>query len=96
MAAVAFALIPTEAIQGVIDYLTSEGRKIHGSATHKLSYDQFYCVPEDLTQFLDNLEDRASQFGWSNDDGILDIPVDPANPMAVTDNLIPDYVTVSL
>ena len=96
MAVVAFALSPAAAIQGVIDYLTSEGRKIHGSATHKLSEDQFDCVPEDLTQFLDDLEDRASQFGWSNDDGILEIPIDPANPIADTENLIQNYGTVSL
>ena len=96
MSAVAFALIPAAAIQGVINYLTSEGRKIHGSATYKLSEDQFNCVPEDLTQFLDDLEDRASQFGWSNDDGILEIPIYPADPMADTDNLIQNYGTVSL
>ena len=65
MATVALVLSPAAAIQGVINYLTSEGRKIHGSAIHKLLEDQFDCVPEDLTQFLDDLEDRASQFRWS-------------------------------
>ena len=45
MVAVAFVLSPAAVIQGVIDYLTSEGRKIHESATHKLSEDQFDCVP---------------------------------------------------
>ena len=96
MAAVAFALSPTAAIQGVIDYHTREGRKIHGSATHKLSEDQFDCLPEDLTQFLDDLEDRASQFGWSNNDGILEIPIDPSDPIVDTENLIRNYGTVSL
>ena len=96
MVAVAFALSPAAEIHGVTDYLTSEGRKINGSATHKLSEYQFDCVPEYLTQFLDDLEDRASQFGWSNDDGILEIPIDPADPMADTDNLIQNYGTVSL
>ena len=96
MAEVAFTLIPALAIQGVIDYLTSEGRKIHGSATHKLSEDQFDCVPEDLTQFLDDLKDRASQFGWSNDDGILEIPIDPADQIVDTENLIRNHGTVSL
>ena len=96
MAVVVFALSPTASIQGVIDYLTSKGRKIRGSATHKLSEDQFDCVSEDLTQFLDDLEDRASQFGWSNYDGILDIPIDPADPIADTENLIRNYGTVSL
>ena len=96
MAAVAFTLSPAAAIHGVMDYLTSEGRKIHGSATHKLSEDQFDCVPEDLTQFLDDLEDRASQFGCPNNDGILEIPIYPADPMADKDNLIQNYGTVSL
>ena len=96
MAAVALAMSPAAAIHRVIDYLTSEGRKIHGSATHKLSEDQFDCVPEDLNQFLDDLEERAIQFGWSNDDGILEIPIDPADPMADTDKLIQNYGTVSL
>ena len=63
---------------------------------HKLSEDQFDCVPEELTQFLDDLEDRASQFGWSNDDSILEVPIDPDNPMADTDNLVQNYGTVSL
>ena len=49
MAAVAFALRPAAAIQGVIDYLASEGQKINGSATHNISEDQFDCVPEGLT-----------------------------------------------
>ena len=96
MTAVAFSLSPAAAIQGVIDYLKSEDRKIHRSATHKLSDDQFDCVPEDLTKFLVDLEDRASQFGWSNDDGILDIPIDPADQIADTENLIRNYGTVSL
>ena len=96
MAAVAFALSPAEEIQGVSDYLTREGRKIHGSATHKLSEDQFDCVPEDLTQFLYDLEDRMSRFGWSNDDGILEIPKYPANPITDTENLIQNHGTVSL
>ena len=64
MAAVTFALSPAAAIHGVINYLTSEGRKIHELATHKLLEDQFDCVPEELTQFMDDLEDRESQFGW--------------------------------
>ena len=55
MAAVAFALSPAVAIRGDIDYLTSEGWKIHGSAKQKLSEYQFDCVPEHLTKFLDNL-----------------------------------------
>ena len=65
-------------------------------ATHKLSEDQSNCVPEDLTQFLDDLEDRASQFGWSNYDGIFEIPIESADPMADTDNLIQNYGIVSL
>ena len=96
MTGVAFALSPAAAIQGVIDYLKSEGRKIYGSATHKLSEDQFDCVPEDLTQLLDDLEDMASQFGWSNYDGILEILIDLANPIADTENLIRNYGIVSL
>ena len=96
MATVAFSLSPAAAIHGVINYLTSKGRKIHGSATHKLSEDQFHCVTEDLTQFMDDLKDRARQFGWSNDVGILEIPIDPAEPIADTENLIRNYGTVSL
>ena len=88
MAAVVFALSPAEAIPGITDYLTSEGQKIHGLATHKLSEDQFDWLPEDLTQFLDDLKDRASQCGWSNNDSILEIPIDPADPMSDTENLI--------
>ena len=45
---------------------------------------------------LDDLKDRASQFGWSIEDGIREIPIDPADPMADTDNLVQNYGTVSL
>jgi hypothetical protein len=47
MAAV-FALTPAVAIQGVIDYSTSEGRKIYSTATAKLDEELYDCTPKEL------------------------------------------------
>ena len=92
----AFSLSTAAEIPGFIDYLSSEGRKIYRSATYKLSDKLFDCVPEDLTQFLDNFRDRERQFLWENDDGILEISTDPSDPVSNTENLISQYGLVNL
>ena len=90
------ALSPVASIPGVIKYLLSEGRKIYGSATYKLSDEMFDCVPEYLTQFLDDFRDRARQFGWDNENGILEITMDTSDPVSNTENLIIQYGSVNL
>ena len=62
----AFALTPAKAYDGVLDYATSEGRKLFSSATKSLyhSDEGFDCTPEDLHGFLEILADRAQEYDW--------------------------------
>ena len=79
--AVAFSLTPATSIGGVINYGTSQGRKLYATATAKLEEEPFDCVAEDLYSFLKALKDRAREFGWDEPGiGILSIPDDPVNP----------------
>ena len=68
-AAIRFALSPALAIQGVINYETSEGRKLFSSSTHKLDEELYDCKPDGLYQFLQSLNNRAQEFGWNDDVG---------------------------
>jgi hypothetical protein len=71
----AFALTPASAITGVIDFITSEGRKLYNSATYKLDEDPYDCQPDGLYQFLATLHTRAQEYGWNEPiGGILQIP----------------------
>ena len=90
------ALSPVASIPGVIKYLLSEGSKIYGSATYKLSDEMFDCVPEYLTQLRDNFRDRARKFGWENDNGILDILTNLSDTVSNTEHLISQYGSINL
>jgi hypothetical protein len=95
--AAAFALTPAVAVIGVINYNTSEGRKLYASATAKLAEEQYDCKPDGLYQFLQSLSNRAREFGWDDEiGGILQIPEDPMNPNSDTNNLIDNYGRISL
>jgi hypothetical protein len=79
----AFALNPAQAIEGVIDYSTTEGRKLYNSATSRLDEELFDCNADGLYQFLQSLGHRASEYGWDNiNEGIISIPENQvdANP----------------
>ena len=62
----AFALTPAKAYDGVLDYTTSEGRKLFSSATKSLYHSEegFDCTPEDLHGFIEVLADRAQECDW--------------------------------
>ena len=62
----AFALTPAQAYQGIIDYSTTEGRKLYESATRRLypSEEGFDCNPENLHGFLELVANRANAFDW--------------------------------
>ena len=49
---VQFALTPAMALDGIIDYKTTRGRKMYAAATTKLSEDLYDCNAEDLYAFL--------------------------------------------
>ena len=96
MAAV-FSLTPALAFQGVIDYHTSEGRKIYSTATAKLDEELYDCTPKELHQFLQSVQLRAKNFGWDDQvGGILQIPNNPLDPMTDTKNFLKNYGEISL
>ena len=72
---------PATAVGGIIDYSTTQGRKMYASATAKLSEDLYNCNAEDLYAFLKTLLERAREYGWETPGvGIMSIPDDPVNP----------------
>ena len=63
VAAPAFALTPADAVAGIIDYSTTEGRKLYTRAPSRLDEELFDCVPEGLYGFLQSLADIAREYG---------------------------------
>jgi hypothetical protein len=94
---VAFALSPAVAVQGIIDYKTTQGQKLYSSATHKLDTKLYDCKPDGLHQFLQSLNNRAKEYGWNDEvGGILHIPQDPQDINSDTDYLIDNYGMIAL
>ena len=46
---IVFALTPAVAVQGIIDYNTTEGRKLYGHATYKLDEELYDCKPDGVS-----------------------------------------------
>jgi hypothetical protein len=96
-APVAFALSPAMAIPGIIDLASKTGKDIFRYATEKLEEELYDCRPDGMTQFLQSLSIRATEYGWEDDiGGIMQIPEDPANPLADTNNLIENYGRITI
>jgi hypothetical protein len=92
-----FALTPASAIQGIIDFTTSEGQKLYSTATYKLDEDPDDCQPDGLYQFLASLHTRAQEFGWNDPiNRILQIPEEAADIYSLTLYLIDNYGQISL
>jgi len=75
-----FALNPTDAIQGVIDWETPIGATIAKYAIKQLHESKFNGSPEDLHLFLTMFELRGKEFGWykeNSDFAIALIQEDP-------------------
>ena len=92
-----FALHPADAIQEVINLTTREGIKLYQNATRSFYSDPedfFNCEAPGLHGFLNEVEGRASRFGWR--DAIVEIPNDIANPLRGTRNLLTQYGEPSL
>jgi hypothetical protein len=93
----AFALTPASAITGVIDFTTSEGRKLYNSATYKLDEDPYDCQPDGLYQFLATLHTRAQEYGWNDPiGGILQIPENANDITSDTIYLVDNYGQIPL
>eukprot|EP00978_Attheya_sp_CCMP212_P007709 scaffold17925_cov56-Attheya_sp.AAC.2 len=76
----AFTLMPTQAHQGMIDYSTTEGCKMYVKAITPLQEELYDCIPSGLFRFIKELEDRATDHYWNEDNvGILKIPEDPTD-----------------
>lgn len=93
-----FALYPGVAIEGIIDYSTTDGRKYFDRATAKVSEELFDANPEGLYGFVKNVEHHAQKFGWTNEHGgIFWIPEDLEDPNAGNfKNLLASYGEMSL
>ena len=71
-----FALNPAAAVDGIIDFDMTSNVKFHRRATTKLEGKIYDFVPQDLSNFLELLNDRATAFQWSEKVGIMMIPKD--------------------
>ena len=80
-----FALSPGSAITGVIDYSTTEGRKLYAYATSSIANKEegFDCTAHELHAFLKEVSRRARQYGWHI--SVCRIPKDLAKPDEKTD-----------
>ena len=94
---VAFALTPAMTHDGIVDYSTTQGRKLYDNATAKLDDELFDCNAEDLCAFLKPLKDRAREHGWEGEGaGALSIPEDPLDPDAAFASLIDNHGEISI
>jgi hypothetical protein len=86
--AVNFALSPALVVNGIIDYMSREGRHIFTYATTKLDEELYNCKPEGLYQFIQAIKGQAHKYGWDHAiGGIIHIPEDAADPASVRNNL---------
>ena len=93
--ATSFALMPSAAIIGVIDFKAAAGRKLYQSATMTLSDPGYDCDPLGLHGFLQLIHNRANEYEW-NDGGILSIPIDATQPMINQRYLVTEYGRITL
>ena len=92
-----FALTPYQAVLGIIDYTTTDGRKHFKEATSKLNEHGFDCQPDNLRSFIKDISRRANAFGWNRlPNGFLNIPNDLTNPTGPSKNLIEQYGEIDL
>ncbi len=88
-----FSLTPALANPDVLDYSTREGQNIYRAATAPLA-SPFNVEPGELSIFLDQLMDRASECGWAD---VLDIPDDLENdPDGEASSILLRYGVITL
>ena len=77
---------------GLIDMGSKEGTKLFYKAIRPLDEDTSYdCQPDGLKAFLDDLGDRALDFGWNKVGSVLQIPDDHTNPTQNCKSLLTNY-----
>ena len=94
---VPFALTPGQMTAGILDYSTGDGRKVYFKATAALLKEPYLAQADQLTNFLNAIDDRAREYGWhGSQGGILDVPKDPSNPEGGYDDILSRHGTISL
>ena len=92
-AAVPFALAPGLVDDDqVLDYSTTDGKKLYKSATAALPH-EFDCEQANLTLFLAEVDFRADEFSWEE---ALTIPEQHNNAASPKHHLIKEYGLVTL
>ena len=95
---IVFALSPALVDPGILDYSSSEGKKIYTNATKSLYEDssEFYDGKANkLASFLHKLRTRADEYGWA--EGILDVDVAaPGAPAPMLVGLLDHYGEVTV
>jgi hypothetical protein len=87
----AFALFPGRATITALDFNNSDDVKLYKTAITAMTT-PFNLAPIGLTQFLSNVQDRATEFGWEN---LLTVPTGPATAR-VNRNIITDYGLITM
>ena len=57
-----FALNPAAAVDGITNFDIPLNVKLHRRVTTKLYVELYYCVPQDLFNFLEFFNNRATEF----------------------------------
>ena len=84
---VPFALTPATAIDGLINCTTAAGAKVFRYATEGL--DPLYDgSPKNSQFFLENVQDRASQYGWSQVLTVSNQATNPENRNLITEHRV--------
>ena len=94
-----FAIGPGVANNQVIDFTTSTGIKLFGAATSSLYGDKasrFDVNAKGIHSFLGLVEEHGMYHGLTGGTGILDIPVDVADPLGETTSLVTAYGMITI
>ena len=91
-----FALNPEAAVDGIIYFDILSNVKLHRSATRKLEDKLYDCVPQDLFNFLELLNDQATEFQWSDKVRIMMIPRDVSDANTDYVNLLTNHGEINL
>ena len=77
--------------QGILDYTTTEVRKVYETATRDLSTVGYDCDSNGLYQELDTLSEREHIFGWVNPGVIMWIPDSLVTAPTTRRNIIEEF-----
>jgi len=93
---VKFALTPGLATDGILDFTKKTDRSHFGYATKALDEEHYNCTPDEFYQFIQSLKDRANEYGWDTETGLLAIPMNSSDPNSPRRNLLGKYGTIDL